>query len=583
MHVVATAGHVDHGKSTLVRALTGQDPDRLDEERRRGLSIELGYCWLDLPPVGEVAFVDVPGHERFLPTTLAGLGPAPVVMLVVAADDPWMPQAAEHLAALDALGVEHGVLVVTRADLADPAPALARMEAEVAATSLAGAPSVVVSGRTGAGLDRLRQLLAEVLRCIPPADPAAPVRLWVDRRFHVRGAGTVVTGTMVSGTVRVGDVLEAAEGTARVRGLQALGIVRESMAAVARVALELGGKAPESVARGTALVTPGTFVRCSVVDVHLTGRGQVPHRPVLHGGSALVSAHARPLADDVWRLTLERPLPLRIGDRAILRDPGSRALWGVRVLDPVPPSLARRGAAAARARDLAGHVGSVSAELARRGTVRRSVLLRAGVTVDDLPEGTLDVGDWLVGPECAETLRRRLADVVTEAEQGGSPGVTPAAAARALGLEDAGIVTALVGPPLRTEGGRVTTGRRMPVPPDALDALARLSAALEQDPFAAPEAGRLVGLGLDDATVTLLHRSGYLLRLAKGVVLMPDAADVAVERLGGVPQPFTASEARLALGTSRRVALPLLGHLDATGRTIRLPDDRRRVRRAAGA
>ena len=120
MHVVATAGHVDHGKSTLVRALTGRDPDRLEEERRRGLSIELGYCWTELPDVGDVAFVDVPGHQRFVSTALAGVGPVPVAMFVVAADDPWMPQAAEHLAALDALGVGHGVLVVTRSDLADP-------------------------------------------------------------------------------------------------------------------------------------------------------------------------------------------------------------------------------------------------------------------------------------------------------------------------------------------------------------------------------------------------------------------------------------------------------------------------------
>src|SRR4051794_7964783 len=164
-------------------------PDRLADEQRRGLSIELGYCWTSLDPVGEVAFVDVPGHERFVTTMLSGVGPVPVVMLVVAADDPWMPQAAEHLAALDALGVAHGLLVVTRADLADPAPALRRARAEVDATTLLGIPSVVVSGRTGAGLDELRSTLAGVLASVPAPDPAADVRLWVDRRFHVRGAG----------------------------------------------------------------------------------------------------------------------------------------------------------------------------------------------------------------------------------------------------------------------------------------------------------------------------------------------------------------------------------------------------------
>src|SRR3954451_6861201 len=161
MRVVATAGHVDHGKSTLVRALTGRDPDRLEEEHRRGLSIELGYAWTrfdglgDSDDPGDVAFVDVPGHQRFITTTLAGVGPVPVVLFVVAADDPWMPQAAEHLAALDALGVGRGVLVVTRADLADPGPALARAREELSRTSLRGAAAVTVSGRTGEGLDRL--------------------------------------------------------------------------------------------------------------------------------------------------------------------------------------------------------------------------------------------------------------------------------------------------------------------------------------------------------------------------------------------------------------------------------------------
>src|SRR3954468_22260246 len=159
MAVLATAGHVDHGKSTLVRALTGQDPDRLEEERRRGLSVQLGYRWTDLPGAGEVAFVDVPGHERFVPTMLSGVGPVPAVLFVVAADDPWMPQAAEHLAALDALGGEHGGLVVTRCDLADPGPALQRARQEVDATTLRGIPHVLVSGRTGVGLDRLRTAL----------------------------------------------------------------------------------------------------------------------------------------------------------------------------------------------------------------------------------------------------------------------------------------------------------------------------------------------------------------------------------------------------------------------------------------
>src|SRR5690348_13388811 len=181
------------------------DPDRLKEEHQRGLSIALGYCWTSLPEVGEVAFVDVPGHERFIATTLAGLGPVPGVLFVVAADDPWMPQAAEHLAALDALGVDRGVLAVTRADLADPEPALAAARAAMAGTALDGVPAVAVSGRTGSGMDELRSLLAAMVRALPQPDPASDVRLWVDRCFHVKGAGTVVTGTLPAGTVTAGD------------------------------------------------------------------------------------------------------------------------------------------------------------------------------------------------------------------------------------------------------------------------------------------------------------------------------------------------------------------------------------------
>ena len=207
MQVIATAGHVDHGKSTLVRALTGMEPDRWAEERRRGLTIDLGFAWMDLPGGQRVAFVDVPGHERFVPNMLAGLGPVPAVMMVVAADGGWMPQSAEHLAAIDALGISRGLLVVTRADLADPGPAERRAAAEIAATSLGTVRAVAVSAVTGAGLPQLRGALARLAGGLPVPDPGAPVRLWVDRAFSIKGSGTVVTGTLPAGTVRTGDEL----------------------------------------------------------------------------------------------------------------------------------------------------------------------------------------------------------------------------------------------------------------------------------------------------------------------------------------------------------------------------------------
>jgi selenocysteine-specific elongation factor len=572
VHVVATAGHVDHGKSTLVRALTGQDPDRLAEERRRGLSIELGYCWTSLPsPVGEVAFVDVPGHERFLSTTLSGLGPVPVAMLVVAADDPWMPQAAEHLAALDALAVTHGIVVVTRSDLADPAPVLARARAEVDRTSLAGAPAVVVSGRTGAGIDDLRTTLGAVLAAMTPPDPEADVRLWVDRVFHVRGAGTVVTGTLPAGTLRLGDHLLSAAERVRVRGLESLGRPVEEVSGVARVAVRLGSR-PEGLSRGSTLLTPDAFCAVGEVDVRLRGEARLPERPLLHVGAAQQTVHARPLGDHFARLVLDPPLPLRHADRMALRDPGSRTLWGAEVVDAAPPSLSRRGAGRARAADLAVRRPGVADEVASRGVVRRSLLRRLGVPTDGLPDDILRTGDWLVSAERRQEWFGALVAAVGDAEDG----LSQASAARLLGLPEVGLVDSLVEPPLRLVAGRITLDGDLPE--GLRRALDAVRAELEDHPFDAPAADRLAALGIDRATLARLDRGGHLLVLEGGTALLPGADEAALRVLADLPAPFTTSEARQALGTSRRVVLPLLAHLDRTGRTIRLPDDRRRLR-----
>jgi len=571
MHVVATAGHVDHGKSTLVQALTGIDPDRLEQERRRGLSIELGYAWTELPEVGEIAFVDVPGHERFLTTTVAGVGPVPVAMLVVAADDPWMPQAAEHLAILDALGVRHGVVAVTRTDLADPAPAMARAREQLAGTGLASAPILAVSARTGAGLDALRATLASVVASVPAPDPSSDVRLWVDRRFHVRGTGTVVTGTLPAGTIEVGDRLaEPAGAEIRVRGIEALGRPRERMTGPARVALAIGGRAPETIGRGTALFSPDAFVLSALVDVVVDGADRLPARPNLHIGSAQVGVHARPLGTGHSRLTLATSLPLHVGDRAVLRDPGSRRVWGVRVIDPLPPRLDRRGAAAARSLDLTRLDGSLAADLRLRGPTRADLMRRMGLR-GRLPRDAVVAGDWLV--PSAGRLRTSLADLVTDDKR-----FSPAEAAQALGLPDPDLVLAIMGPPLEYVGGRIRrAGSALPEP--LAVALERLRSQLATAPFAAPTAEELVTAGLDATAVAKLHRDGHLLRLAPGVVLLPEALDLALRTLASVPQPFTVSQARRALGTSRRVVLPLLARLDASGRTVRLPDDTRRLSR----
>src|SRR5699024_10540011 len=309
LHVIATAGHVDHGKSTLVRALTGSDPDRLEAEHQRGLTIELGYCWTELGDAGTTAFVDVPGHERFISTMLAGIGFVPACLFVVAADDPWMPQAAEHLAALDALGVEHAVVAVTRTDLADPAEAIRRSHDELALTSLADSPIIPVSAVTGDGMDELREHLAAMVDGLPQPNPRADVRLWADRRFTIKGAGTVITGTLAAGTVRVQDELDTPGGRVRVRGVQALNTDRTSVSGTARVALNLSGHT-ESLMRGDALWTPDVWLTTTAVDVRLRGRaGAIPAHPVLHIGSASLTVRARPLGDRHARLIVDRALP----------------------------------------------------------------------------------------------------------------------------------------------------------------------------------------------------------------------------------------------------------------------------------
>jgi selenocysteine-specific elongation factor len=570
VHVVATAGHVDHGKSTLVRALTGQDPDRLAEEHRRGLSIELGYCWSELDGVGDVAFVDVPGHERFLSTTLAGLGPVACAMLVVAADDPWMPQAAEHLAAIDALGIRHGVLVATRADLADPQPALAWAREQVDRTSLTGCPAVAVSGRTGDGLDLLRCALASVLQALRP-DPAADARLWVDRVFPVAGAGTVVTGTLPAGTVEVGDTLAFGGTSVKVRGVETLGRPVSQVVGPARVALRLGSHAPTNLRRGSVLVSPGCYADVRELDVRLHGEGTPPEQPLLHVGTAQVPTHTRPLGDHHARVRLGSSLPLRHGDRVVLRDPGSRTLWGADVLDAAPPALTRRGAARARATVLEHLVTGVSGEIARRGAVRRTELRRLGVDVEPLPDGAITAGDWLVSEAQRDTWR----EAVRRAVEAAPRGLSPSEAARAAGLPDPGLLDVLVTTPLAMRGGRLVTDTDLPGSVQV--ALDTMRADLAAHPFHAPDKERLAQLGLDHQVLARLVRDGHLLSLGDGVVVLPGADGAAYDVLATLSQPFTTSEARRALGSTRRVVLHLLAHLDRTHRTVRLPDDTRCV------
>lgn len=342
MFVIATAGHVDHGKSTLVHRLTDMWPDRLAEEQRRGLTIDLGFAWTELDG-RQLAFVDVPGHERFVTNMLAGSGAMPPdspVLFVVAATEGWMPQSEEHLAALDALRVRHALLVISKADLADPGPAIRAASERFATTSMAD-PFVAL----GTELDQVRTKLLALTDRLPEPDRDADVRLWVDRAFTVRGAGTVVTGTLSAGTIRVGDELEHAGQRVTVRGLQSLGRDHTEVAAVARVALNLRGVDRRHIARGDTVRTPGAWLDTTEIDVSLRSAVKLHRELVAHLGSAAVPVYVRALGAEAARLRLSRPLPLRVGDIGLLRDPGQhRIAAGIEVLDVAPPSLRRRGA-----------------------------------------------------------------------------------------------------------------------------------------------------------------------------------------------------------------------------------------------
>ena len=379
--IVGTAGHIDHGKTTLVRALTGVDTDRLPEEKRRGISIELGYAYLDAPGVERIGFVDVPGHEKLVATMLAGASGIDFALLLVAADDGPMPQTREHLAALSLLGIARGAVVVTKADRVDAhrlEAACAEARALVAGSALAGAPLLAVSAATGAGVSELRALLqreaASGATATCDAGPRHPgFRLAVDRVFTLAGVGTVVTGTAHAGRIAVGDVLTLVPGAAgeglRVRSVHAQNAEVQIARAGQRVAIGLAGVERSAIARGAWLVAPEIALATSRIDVRLeVWHGEAlslrsGDRVHVHLGAASTMASVAvlepagdaiaPGASGLVQLVAHAPMAAWVGDRLVLRDASaSRTIAGGRVLDPHAPSRYRR--TPERLRTLAG-------------------------------------------------------------------------------------------------------------------------------------------------------------------------------------------------------------------------------------
>jgi len=363
MPVIATAGHVDHGKSTLIEALTGIDPDRLPEEKEREMTIDLGFAWLTLPSGREVSIIDVPGHERFIKNMLAGVGGIDAILLVVAADEGPMPQTREHRDIIDLLGIDRGVVAVTKCDTVPEDDdwlelVLEETRETLAGTTLADAPLVAVSGVTGAGLDDLLALLDDLLADTPPAIDMGRPRLSVDRVFTVAGFGTVVTGTLLDGRLQVGQEVEVAPKglKGRIRGLQTHKERLQTAVPGSRVAVNLSGLAVEDIARGDVVTLPGDMKASRLIDVRLRLLDNLP-RSLAHNaavdvfvGATEVPARVRTLGTDEllpgetgWaQLRLAAPVALRKGDRYVVRWPSPSTTLGGGIVVSTHPRRHKR-------------------------------------------------------------------------------------------------------------------------------------------------------------------------------------------------------------------------------------------------
>ncbi|WP_301205592.1 selenocysteine-specific translation elongation factor [Corynebacterium stationis] len=589
MYVIATAGHVDHGKSTLVNALTTMDPDRWEEEKQRGLTIDLGFAWTTLKSGADVAFVDVPGHERFIANTLAGLGPAPAVMLVIAADEGWKEQTSEHLEAIDALGIERGIIVLTRMDNGQRISE-ANVRDKVAGTSLSVAPIFAVSARTGEGMEELRGGIDKLL----PADEvlqqacAMPARMWIDRAFSIKGAGTVVTGTWAAGSVNIGDRLKlvtaSGEHDVTVRGLHSENSAVDKAEPVMRLALNLRGVDADAISRGDVLTeAESTWWQPEVIDVRWrTGPklDSVPRKLNLHVGTASVPVHVRGLDAEHARLTLQgRAFPLRLGDRLALRGPGLDALAGVEVVDMDPPLLNRRGAPVRRAQALRDqNPFDASAYVARKEAVMKETLAAAGFDVANKPASLVEFHSWWVNAQAITRWTAQLRTLFDThlTDHHLSDGLPLATALSALALPDDSLVSiAVAGARLKRDGAIIRDAHAAPrdLGP-AEKSVAIVEAQLAKEPFVAPDASTLDELGLGPSELAAAERAGRLLRVGP-IVLLPSAPQQAAEILSQQPGEFTLSQARQALGTTRRVAVPLLEYMDARGLTRRTSDSAR--------
>ncbi len=635
MRVIGTAGHVDHGKSTLVKALTGIDPDRLKEEKEREMTIDLGFAWLTLPSGEQVGVVDVPGHQDFIKNMLAGVGGIEAALFVIAADESVMPQTREHLAILDLLKIPTGVIALTKVDLAESEEWIELVEAEVMevveGTALEDAPIVPVSAVTGQGLDRLRHTLDEVLNEAPPRVDRGRPRLPVDRVFTVAGFGTVVTGTLSDGSLRLGQEVEILPAglKARIRGLQTHKHRIEVAVPGSRVAVNLTGVSTDDLKRGDVVTVPGWLEPTQLVDVHLDYLAAAPrelrHNQVVEffSGAAEAMAHVRLLGarslapgQSGWvQLRLAERIPLVKGDRFIIRQPSpSITIGGGVVVDPLPrrrhrrfrseviqrletlahgtpadlllETLDRRGPMPARALVADAALPSETAAGALQQLLQEErvfMLTPVPAQLEGSVKSSASSRLYVASPAGWGTLLGRLTGELANFHRAQPlrQGMPREALKSRLKLEtrlfnEAVARAAAEGALLESETIIRLPEHRIHFSQDQQEAIDRLLREFRRAPYTTPSYKDSVAALGEDVVVALIE-TGQLIRLGSDVLLLSETYTELVawvRRYISEHGSLNVAQVRDAFNTSRKYALALLEYLDDQRITKRVGDER---------
>ena len=615
MFVVGTAGHVDHGKSTLVEALTGIDPDRLAEEKERGLTIDLGFAWMTLPRGDEISIVDVPGHERFVNNMLAGVGGIDMAMLVVAADESVMPQTREHLAILDLLGVSRGLVAITKSDLVDEELAElveAEVEELLSGTALEGSRSIAVSALTGRGLTELTDAISGTLQQAEPRRDVGQPRLPVDRSFTMTGFGTVVTGTLIDGPLAVGDEVELAVSgeRSRIRGLQSHKTRAERVPPGSRVAVNLSSIAQDAIERGEVLTRPGWLRPTRSMDVHLSVLPDVPRalrhnmHVTVHTGSDETVGRLRLLESDraepgewAWaQLKLDENVAVVRGDRFVIRSNQS-TLGGGTIVDAHAPRHRRRHAPLlARLRILEeGSIRQVlaacveqhgpialpalaaKADLSPKEAAAQLELMEGAGEVVVIGSGTgkiyLSAAGWR---DLAASAERSVADYHQRfPARAGEPKEELRSRLKLSPVQFGPVLEYLTASGVLTDAGAAV---RVPAHRPRLSAeqQARADEFLRSLAAADPYSPPTDALPEEDV-LEMLERLGQVVRAGDSVVFSADAFGRMLDGIRAYATEHgevTVADVRDLFGTSRKYALALLEHLDRSRITRRVGDAR---------